>query len=800
MSRRPDRPRERSSWWTWPKLLLGAAAVLVPELIGNLLANSSNRTPIGGFLNDHPYLGYEVLFGLVVIGGIGYAVTRWLDWLPDRPGPHRGDEPDDVTVIDPEPQELPQWERFPIRLRGRDKEVDQAIGVLRYRSMVVIAGTRDVGTSSVANMVVAKLLDDEVITTSDAVVWVDLRGRSTAQPPDPRSVAARLLSTFDEDEPADNTEAVLADAAARLIAVVRERATVLLLDNVFRAEQVEWLTSAWAVSGALPMLIVAGDRPVANAVRGDVVVRVDELSLPAMRSILSDELGETRLWRIAGMVRDATRDLRGDRSEVDEMLRMCRGRPRAVGDIARLIRMSNRKPWTLKELMADATSGNEPMVALWRAWLPKLVDHTLSPRAKALVRALAVLPITGLDRDALHAMLSHTDPGDGDVVDELRQAGTLEESPHGRFRLPEEVRLAMQRYEPPPVADDVWESVSLLVQHYALRAGRWAAALGSVTETPSAITWLHREEPLLRALLTDWRPEATPPSSIVEDLAIVADALDVWYVRELQSDGLVRSSRGLATLAADAERDDLVRLAMLRTAAAHRIGTHLELAERAMTNAEPDGNREATSAALWSRWHNERGLIEFDRATGIVGDRPAARERLQAAEIEFRAALADVPEDDLAGRLCVLINIAATHIELGRLPVALDFLDHAELVAELAEDLSGAAHVAELQGVAAIQGGNRTQAVTLWQRALASYRGLGEEQGQARCLQHLGSLAVVHPDVAGLLDTGQALPVGPDRAATVAHDYLSRSKRLLAGQPSSEILDFYLDIAERRLR
>jgi len=300
-------------------------------------------------------------------------------------------------------------------------------------------------------------------------------------------------------------------------------------------------------------------------------------------------------------------------------------------------------------------------------------------------------------------------------------------------------------------------------------------------------------EPLLRALLTDWRPDAVPPVSLVDDLAAIADALDVWYIRELQSDGLVRTSRGLVKLAAAAGNDELVRLAELRMAAAHRIGTHLDLADQSIGAAEPAG------FALRARWHHERALIEIGRAAAVGADRPAADERLQAAESELRTALGLVPEADDFGRVCVLVNLAAVHLEQHRLFAAIEFLDRAELLAGAAGDLSGAAHVVELQGVAAIRGGNATQAVTRWQQALALYRDLGEEQGEARCLQHLGTLAVVSPDIAGLLDTGHRLPVGPNRAAAVARDYLARSKHLLAGQPDRTLVDHYLRIAEQRL-
>jgi tetratricopeptide (TPR) repeat protein len=228
-------------------------------------------------------------------------------------------------------------------------------------------------------------------------------------------------------------------------------------------------------------------------------------------------------------------------------------------------------------------------------------------------------------------------------------------------------------------------------------------------------------------------------------------------------------------------------------AAAHRIGTHLDLADQAIGATEPAG------FALRARWHHERALIEFDRAAAVDGDRPAADERLQAAESELRIALGLVPAADNFGRVCVLVNLAAVHLEQRRLFPAIEFLDQAELLAGATGDLSGAAHVVELQGVAAIRGGNATQAVTRWQQALALYRDLGEEQGEARCLQHLGTLAVVSPDIAGLLDTGHRLPVGPNRAATVARDYLARSKHLLAGQPDRTLVDYYLRIAEQRL-
>jgi tetratricopeptide (TPR) repeat protein len=775
-------------------LLIGAGAALLSELVANIYANTFQATSLGGWLQRHA--------AVVVLVGVGLAVALALIFLARRRRDHgKADGPTDsarVPVAPPQPQQLPAWHRFPTRFHGRDREIGLALTALRFQGMVAIVGARDVGTSSVANLVVGHLLDDGVIGGPDAVVWVDLRGRSSTEPPGPRSVAGRLLSTFDLDEPADATAPVLADAADRLLVAVRERATVLLLDNVFHADQVSWLTDRWPATGALPMLVIAGDRPVASAKGTEhCVVDVDPLHLPAMRAILSDELGENWLRRWAGTVRGIRRDLRNDRTDqMDDVLRKFRGRPRAVREIARYLRVNGHRAASIGDLFED-TSGHEPMVLLWQQLvLPYLMDH-LSEQAKDLLRALAVLPVTGLSRAALDALLpaaADRPVGYQDPVDDLRQANVVEESPAGRFRLPEEVRLAVQRSAAGPVADAVWRAVAGLVRHYAEQATSWAAALGSVTDAKLAIVWLHQEEPLLRALLTDWRPDAMPPVSLVADLAAIADALDVWYIRELQSDGLVRTSRGLAKLASAGGNDELVRLAELRMAAAHRIGTHLDLADQSIGATEPAG------FALRARWHHERALIEIGRAAEVGADRPAADERLQAAESELRTALALVPAADDFGRVCVLVNLAAVHLEQHRLFAAIEFLDRAELLARAAGDLSGAAHVVELQGVAAIRGGNATQAVARWQQALALYRELGEEQGEGRCLLHLGTLAVVSPDIAGLLDTGHRLPVGPNRAAAVAHDYLAHSRNLLAGQPDRTLVDYYLRIAEQRLR
>jgi hypothetical protein len=812
VARRQD-GTERSPWSR--RVLIGVAVVLVPELASNVFANAFSDTGLGKWLGAHIALVVAVL-GVAVIGL--YLVMFWLERR--RPTPSAVAQGPSEGFGVPQPQPLPAWYPFPTRLHGRDRVVERALKVLRYRGMVAVVGPRDVGTSSVANRVVARLVEEGHIV-ADSVVWVDLRGRSSTAPPGARSVAGRLLSTFNLDEPADDTPPVLAGAAARLVSAMRERSTVLLLDNVFHAEQVLWLTRAWPAGDGLPMLVVVGDRPVANAVTDDIAVRVDALGLPAMRAILSDEAGESHLRRGVGTVMGLVRDLFGNAADpVDELLRTFRGRPRAVRDIAGLLRAVDLQKWSLN-LSVDQlrAPGGAPLVTLWAAVLPQLLDH-LSPRAVALLRALAVLPVTGLGRGAMDALLPAEQQSEverGDPVAELCGANVVQESPPGRFRLPQEVRLAIGPVDGTRYPDAMWDAVAGLVHYYAVRATSWADALRTAAEARSAIVWLHREEPLLRALLTDWHPEPDLLTRLLTDLAAIADALDVWYMRELQSDGLLRTSKGLAALA-EPDRPDLVRLAHLRMAAAHRIGTHLRLADESIGPAEPDDKADSqpSASALRARCHHERALIAFDRAS-IVGDRQAAAEHLNTAETELLLARNSVPEGDANAEVCVLVNLAAValarvaNLEAGtrsdqerklehrrQLAGAVGHLDDALNRARAAADDSTIAQVVELQGVVALREAKHRHAVGRWQEALGRYRDVGEEQGQARCLQHLGTLALHDGDIADLLDNDK-VPEGPDRCALVAGYYLSRGDRLRAGQPKSGLTDHYLCKIEQRL-
>lgn len=755
---------------------LWVAALLLPELIANVTSNAFSGTTIGRVLQVHagPILSAVVALLIAVWGG-WWLYDRWRDRRHPPPEPSRP-----ATLS--EPRIRPSWFRFPLRLYGRDAEVSHAVGVVKARGVVAIVGPRDIGSSSIAHVVIERLLEDGLIGDGDPIERFDLRGNFSTEPAGARAIAASILSASRLDEPADDSTPVLDDAARRLLAEWRHRRLVLLLDNVARPEQVAWLTGPWLAGQRTPLLVIVGEDPVGDAVDEGCTVRVGELGPAAMREILREELGgrPTR----AGPFGQLWRGFWGEsREPVDELLAALHGRPRAVRDLARALRSSGQAG-SLERLVRNMRSGQSGDVQdrLWTAILPH-VRETLSPRATTLLYALTALPVTGLGRSVIDAMLTEESTVDDsppvagpDPLAELCERDLVRELRAGSYRLPLEVRRAVQRLYPGELdTPAVRAAVERLVGYYAGQATSRAAELRTANSAAAAI-WLHQEEPLLLALLSAWPPSAPLSAGLVDDLAVVAAVLETWYVREQQSAGLLDTGRRLRDIALRVDRPELTQLAGIRIAPGHRMAGDLKAAERAIEAVEPTEHvfGHATSAALRARWRTQRGLIHYARAVSVRGDRAAAAEWLEAAEREFRHALAAVPENDGPGLVCALINLAGVALKQHRPGRATDHLREAETAAKVCGDASGLAQVIEFQGLVAERRGNTERAVALWQDACDRYRKLGEEQGEARCLQHLGRITARASGVAG-----------PDQAS----ELLRRSAELRAGQPKIGSVD-----------
>jgi tetratricopeptide (TPR) repeat protein len=768
------------------------------DVAGNLVAWLLTGGEIAPWLTATLRVITYVLIALTVIAGIAFALYSRRSRDPDQQLP---------PIVLPAPAQRQPSIPHRVRLFGRRAEVAAAIDRATSDGLVAIVGPRDIGTSAVAWEVVERLSYDRTIHDPHVVPF-DVRSRSHAEPADPRAVAGQLLSAFGLDEPADDTPEVLAEAAQRLLAVLHERRVTLVLDNVSLPEQVSWLTDAWSRVAPPPLLVIAGEEPVAAAFRGASaadVVFVAELALADLRDMLRAELGQSSRG-----ARDLLRAVfGGPRDAVDDLLASFHGRPRAVQDIARALRESGRQ-WDLAELARELAYGSGALDGLWAAILRRK-QGALSESARWLMHVLAELPVTELDGEAIDAMLDagpeyrldRQSEGGRHPLAELTAGDIVRESPPGRYRLPTEVRQAIPLADPGwPATPAIAEAVRRLVGYYAEQARNWTTELVTATARGPAMAWLHQQEGLLRALLRDW-PEATAP---LDDLAAIADVLDIWYGREQQSVGLRQTGERLRALALRADRGDLVQLATVRIAAAARMAGRLDQAEHALAEAEratpSGGSTGATNSAIRARLHNERALVHYARAVRLAdggADPVAAADTLDNADRELRQAWATVPRADVAGAVSVLINMAAVCLGQNRPLRAQTHLDLAETIARTGGDLSGEAQVIESQGVVAARRRRFELAVRLWQRANGRYAELGEEQGQARCLQHLGSAALVVPEVAGLLHTGRPVRRSGDQAARVALPLLRDSKRLRAGQPNTELVDHYLRLAAARL-
>ncbi|HEV2781718.1 MAG TPA: hypothetical protein VGX25_20225 [Actinophytocola sp.] len=737
--------------------LIAALGVILLNLSFELLGDRVNDTAIGRLV------GY-ILFVAVVAGLPLGLVALAVHYLWGRKLLGRKAKPPEREPV--KRREPPAWQR-PKPLQHRKSEVDNAVRLLLDNGFVAVIGARDVGTSAVAASVVQRLLDER---RAGRATRIDMRSRSSRRPDTARDAAGRVLSTFGLDEPADGSPERLADASERLERALRSSHDVLLLDNVSAPEEVEWLTDRWPVAGR-PWLVIAGESAVRPAVHRSVEV-LGELSRHGLRAIWEAEVGPagTPWWRrlrelLAG---------RGRAGRLDPLLDVCGGLP---GVLMAFVREMMRPGSTLT--VEALRSGG-----VWTVYLNH-VRAGLSADAVWLLHALAELPVTALSAGEIAALLETT----GDPLEELRIRNLVRETDDGRYRLPIELREVLTT----PRSDRrryAHEAVPALVRHHARETALWLPRLGT---TPVAVEWFHDAELSLRPLFTtDGYPDDDLVKQVIDDLAAIADALEAWYVREQQSGGLFTVSQALRDLAERAGRTDLAGLAAVRMAAASRIAAALDEAGQRLDAAARYVDRLPAEAAagLRVRIRIERALL------ALAGPGRADPDRLAAAERELdRVADAQSGHPELT---IVRLNLGALCLGRQRWREALEHLDRARGLAAEQRDTGCEAHAVELQGVA-LAAGDLPEAVHRWLRAKEWYERTGDEQGEARCLQHLGSAALTDATAAGQIRDGRPAALTPPEAARVALSLLEKAKSLRAGQPDTSLVDHYLSVARQRL-
>ncbi len=323
-----------------------------------------------------------------------------------------------------------------------------------------------------------------------------------------------------------------------------------------------------------------------------------------------------------------------------------------------------------------------------------------------------------------------------------------------------------------------WRSGSAAVpddlQATAEEAEQWMVSLGSDAGGLGAVGWFQQQEPVLRKLLVTEKAN----EHNVEEIARICDALDAWYVRQQQAAELLEVSDYLVTVAIACRRRDLEELAEARAATAYRLMGDLKSSSRRLGNsyllASARRGYNRTRAAMRTRRRVEQALVDITQAESRTGsDREDAlldaRNRLEDARLTR-------PGTDVAADVAIQINLAIVHLYKGDPTGALERLRPAAAKAAEAGDASAHAHAVELRGVAAWMQKSPKEAMGWWQDAQLLYAEIGELEGQARCLQHLGSAEVVTKQPKGL-------------------EHLEQSADLRGGEAGHPTLTMYLEEA-----
>lgn len=761
MGRGPDR-----EWFTQLRVLLFAVVSwFALSIAGELIGNQANETEAGQTIGH-----YVLLVAIVVVPTflVGWAVLSIRERRRRR-SPLASDETP-PRLLTP-----PVWHRRE-PLCDRENEVRTAVRLVRANGVVAVIGVRDIGTSAVGQAVAQELIDHHDIDQRTTHRF-DLRSRSTSAPDDAVATATGVVTAYGIDEPGDDTDEVLARVAQELVAEFRKTGGTLLLDNVTTPEQVAWLVREWPVGG--PCLVVVGETALGDKL-GVEAVEVGPLSLEHLRELWHRELttaAPPRSW-LSRVKRPFTHKQQRD-EELDELLRASFGRPRAVMAFAQEVGRPGSRV-TLADLLASLREDglvDGPLERVWRAILAN-VREGLSDDAEWLLSALASLPVTGLIEGAVAAMLEVSD--EPAALAELRAQNLVEEV-DGRYRLPQEIRRAITGITGEdrlrPIAAS---ALPKLLAFYRRFADQWGARLE--TAPAGAHAWFQVSEPSFRPLYTDTYLDGELLALVLDDLCAIADALEGWYVRERMSSALLAVNSGLYGLVRQVGRPDLAALTAIRMGAAHRMARRFGEAAAQLDLARTHTAQVRdlrVQSQLTAREQQARALLALERESGTG---------------EAFAELAALGRESTA----VLINLGALRIADGQLDDALEYLLQAEERAVDAGDAGGQAHSTELQGVVLSQR-NLVEAVRAWQLARATFARIGDDQGEARCLQHLGTAALVDPAAAGQILKGTPERLATRDAAREALRCLERAKTLQTGKPDTSLVDHYLGVARARL-
>ncbi|MCX4978180.1 BTAD domain-containing putative transcriptional regulator [Streptomyces sp. NBC_00620] len=658
------------------------------------------------------------------------------------PAPRTTATPPALTPPAPNPLAGPPHSNLPVPLTpliGRAEALTGLSQLLTTARLVTLTGPGGVGKTRLAGAAAGTARADEL---PDGVWLVEFSGVRGGTAADLAQVVASALGIRDDAPsalPGAGAGVPSPSPAHRLAAVLRDRRTLLVLDNC------EHVVDAAAELAELLLRTAPGLRVLVTSqeplgLAGEAVFLVEPLGTDDAVRLFTERAAASA----PGFSLDPDAADPDDRAAVAEICRRLDGIPLALELAATRVRALGVRELAarLGDRFRILTAGQRGAPARQQT-LRAMIDWSwelLSAPERIVLRRLAVHS-DGCDLAAAEAVCA----GDGvareevlDLVTRLvdRSFVVVVQGPTGpRYRLLESVAAyAMERLHE---MQDLTAVRDRHLRHYLALAERAESRLRCAGQR----SWLARldaDAGNLRAALDE--AVRCAPDGQPEEAVRLATALSWWW---LLRGRLTEARRSLSTVLAAAPDAAAPELTLVHAAFALLTGDPTEATATAAADAVPDPVRRAR--ALWLCAY---GLFSAGEATASAELNARALDLFDAADEQWGTAAA----------LGLRATLALVRGDLGAL--GRDGLRSAELFGELGDRWGELQTVSPLAALAEIKG-EYEEAARLQREGLRMARELGLEAEVSARLSGLGRLALLARD----WDQGRALHEQARRSA-----------------------------------
>ena len=545
-------------------------------------------------------------------------------------------------------------------------------------SVVLVSGPPGTGKTTLA-IRAAEVLGGAF---RDGCFFVDLRGLSDHSV-GPAEAASRLLRALGVAE--SRVPAGEADRAERLRGLLRQRRSLIILDNAASESQVREL-----LPGRSPGLVVITSR---RSLTG-----LENLRRLVLEPMLPRDAADL-LAAIVGPARATA-----DQSAVAEVSELCGNLPLALRIVGN--RLLSRPGWTARYMaarlgdaqrrLANLTAGDLAVSAAFR-----LSYEQLNDLGRRLFRRLSLVPGDA----ALAAVLAECAPADAeDALEELADLGLLLPAADGRYRFHDLVRLfAAERLEDEDHPADRRAAADRMrrwLLGVAVAAGRWfGSGVAAAAADPSALADLESAEGAagwLRAEGENWLGALRLAAADGDHARVVevAGALHRFanhWVSWRHWDAVFTMGRAAARELGDGAQEaaQLNHLAWSQAACHRRYQRSIEHAHQAHRIAAEAGDVRQQAWALAYAAFGYRELGDFGRCADLArqaaalarqaGDQEAYSQALarlgdgldglgrpgEAMDVRLRlAALLTTPANGIHPELAA-VTLAGVYVQLG---------------------------------------------------------------------------------------------------------------------------------------